>query len=197
MPLYSFSCSSCDSEQDEFFRFNDRPKEIECRKCNGSAKYVIRLSESQANDAGNEKTYNSEMKGLAMHGYKCRSCEHRFEEIVDRSCGELPGDSQTCPKCSSTDSRWIPSMRIDRWSERFPYYDRGLGVMLQSKAHRKAICKERGLTPVDGDWNVDAEFSKMDETTGKEIREYDEYCDKFDNSPEFRHVRKLRDQGRI
>ena len=69
--------------------------------------------------------------------------------------------------------------------------------MLQSKAHRKAICKERGLTPVDGDWNVDAEFSKMDETTDKEIREYDEYCDKFDNSPEFRHVRKLRDQGRI
>ena len=82
-------------------------------------------------------------------------------------------------------------------SERFPYYDRGLGVMLKSKAHRKDICKQRGLTPVDGDWDLDSEYRKMDDINEKEQREYKDYCDKFDNSPEFREVRKLRDQGRL
>ena len=88
-------------------------------------------------------------------------------------------------------------MRIDRWSERFPYYDRGLGVLLTSKQHRRDICKERGLTPVDGDWDLDGAFREFDDTNEKEEKEYADYCDRLDNHPAFADWRKANDQGRI
>lgn len=197
MPLYSYLCDACGVERDELFRFSSRPEMTECRDCGGDAKYVIRISVAQSNSASNHKSYKSEMNGLAMHQYRCNACDFDFEEIIDRSAGEHHEDDQKCSSCGVADSQWIPSVRIDRWSERFPYYDRGLGVMLQSKAHRKEICKQRGITPVDGDWNLDSEYRKMDDINEKEEKEYTEYCDKFDHSPEFREIRKLRDQGRL
>ena len=197
MPLYSYLCDGCGVEQDELFRFSNRPKVVECRECGGYAKYVIRLSMAQANDAGNGASYDSEGCGLVIHDYRCKSCEHVFDEIIDRRAGETHTDSQECPKCKAVDSKWLPSVKIDRWSERFPYYDRGLGVMLKNKAHRREICKQRGITPVDGDWDIDSEYRKMDDINEKEEREYAKYCDQVDNSPDFREVRKLRDQGRI
>jgi len=197
MPLYSYSCGLCGSEHDEIFRFSNRPDLVDCRVCDGDAKYVIRMSMAQANDAGNEKFYNSEGNGLVMHDFKCRACEFIFDELIDRTEGQSHNSPQKCPKCGDSDSVWIPTAKIDRWSERFPYYDRGLGVMLESKAHRREVCKQRGLTPIDGDWDLDSEYRKMDDINEKEDREYVDYCDKFDNSPEFREVRKLRDQGRL
>lgn len=197
MPLYSYLCKSCGAEHDEIFRFSSRPDSVECRVCDGDAQYVIRLSSREADDDRDGETCSSGGAGLVMHQYKCNACTHVFDEIIDRKEGEKHTDPQECPKCKATDSRWKPSVKIDRWSERFPYYDRGLGVMLESKAHRRDICKQRGLTPVDGDWDIDSEYRKMDDINEKEGREYADYCDKFDNSPEFREVRKLRDQGRL
>ena len=86
---------------------------------------------------------------------------------------------------------------IDRWSERFPYYDRGLGVMLRSKAHRREICKQRGLTPVEGDYDEEKIFSEFAKRRESEEKEYNDYVDKLDNSPEFTEFRRAREQGRL
>jgi hypothetical protein len=91
----------------------------------------------------------------------------------------------------------MPMARIDRWSERFPYYDRGLGVMLQSKAHRRQICKERGLTPVDGDYDEEKIFSEFDNRRDSEEKEYNDYVDRMDNAPEFKAFRRAQEQGRF
>jgi len=91
----------------------------------------------------------------------------------------------------------MPMACIDRWSERFPYYDRGLGVMLQSKAHRREICKQRGLTPVDGDYDEEKIFSEFDNRRKSEEKEYNDYIDRMDNAPEFSALRKAQEQGRI
>ena len=87
--------------------------------------------------------------------------------------------------------------RIDRWSEQFPYYDRGLGVMLKNKAHRREICKQRGLTPVEGDYNEEKIFSEFDSRRESEEKEYNDDVDRLDNSPEFSAYRKAKDQGRF
>lgn len=198
MPLYSYRCAECDSVADHFFRFSDRPPEYECTECEGMARYVIAVSKAQSNDPHEHKKFSSERtSGLALHEYMCNVCKHHFDEIIDFSKGEKHDGPQQCPKCDVVDSRWIPCARIDRFSETFPHYDRGLGVMLTSKQHRRDVCKARGLTPVDGDWNVDKEFDKFDSENQKDEKEYADYCDRLDNHPAFASWRKANDQGRV
>tara|TARA_R110000824_G_scaffold20600_2_gene77622 strand:- start:155 stop:553 length:399 start_codon:yes stop_codon:yes gene_type:complete len=132
-----------------------------------------------------------------MHLYMCKDCENQFDELIDFSNGQHFEDKQKCPKCSSVNSKWVPMARIDRFSEMFPYYDRGLGVMLQSKQHRRDVCRERGLTPVDGDWNVDKVFSEWDTRYDSEVKEYDDYCDRLENHPAFRQFRESNDKKQL
>lgn len=88
-------------------------------------------------------------------------------------------------------------VRIDRWSEEFPYFDRGLGVMLKNKAHRREICKQRGLTPVEGDYDAEKIFAQFDNKRETEEKEYNDYVDRLDNSPEFAALRQAKEQGRL
>ena len=132
-----------------------------------------------------------------MHQFKCKSCEHVFEEIVDHGENQSVDDDFECPECKASGSTWRPTARIDRWSERFPYFDRGLGVTLQSKAHRRQICKERGLTPVDGDFDEEKLFSDQTNRREREEKEYNDYVARLDHAPEFKEYRRAIDQGRF
>jgi putative FmdB family regulatory protein len=196
VPVYSFRCTSCNVDKDMLFSMSKRPKSIDCDSCSGKAKRVFKVDKAQSNDPWREKTYKtSRTRGLVMHMYKCNDCDKSFDELIDFSKGQHWEDKQTCPSCSSTNSSWIPTAKIDRFSEQFPYFDRGLGVMLKNKQHRLDICKARGLTPVDGDWDVDKEFSKMDSRLDREEKEYADYCDRLDNHPAFRQYRESQDKG--
>ena len=198
MPTYSYKCDECEHEQDHTCRFSDRPDLLDCSECGSSSKRVFRVSVAQSNDPHNKAPPKStKTSGLVMHLYMCKDCDHQFDELIDFSLGQHFEDKQKCPKCSSMNSKWVPMARIDRFSERFPYYDRGLGVMLQSKQHRLDICKERGLTPVDGDWDIEKEYSNWDQRIEKETREYDDYCDRLDNHPAFRQFRESRDKNQL
>lgn len=198
MPLYSYQCSSCGWEKDRIFSAASRPKEVPCGDCDKSAEYKISLSKYQNSDAKFMTVkYSKEKRGLSLHQFECKACSHSFEEIVDHGAGESVEDNFTCPECSAQNCRWQPMSNIDRWSERFPYYDRGLGVMLRSKAHRREICKQRGLTPVEGDYDEEKIFSEFDKRRESEEKEYNDYVDKLDNSPEFTEFRRAREQGRL
>lgn len=198
MPTYSFKCEECDQIKDQMFTISNRPQCIECSSCGGVSNRIFTISDSQTNDPYNKKQPRKRrMNGLVMHLYKCLDCDERFEELVDFSQGQNYDDPQECPECESKNSRWIPMARIDRFSEMFPYYDRGLGVMLQSKQHRAQICKERGLTPVDGDWDAEKMFSEWDTKKENEVKEYDDYCDRLENHPAFRQFREARDKKRV
>ncbi len=184
MPTYSYQCGECGHEEDHSFRFSNRPDAVECGDCGKDARRVFRVSVAQSNDPYNSQPKRStRSNGLVMHLYMCKDCDHQFDDLTDFSAGQHFEDSRQCPKCDSMNSKWVPTARIDRFSEQFPYYDRGLGVMLMSKQHRRDICKQRGLTPVDGDWDVDKEFSKWDDKLNAEVKEYDDYCDRFENLP--------------
>jgi putative FmdB family regulatory protein len=198
VPVYSYKCNDCGHEQDHTCRFSDRPNLIGCSVCGKDSKRVFRVSVAQSNDPHNQAPAKSrKMTGLVMHLYMCKDCDHQFDDLTDFSAGEHFEDLRECPKCKSTNSKWVPMARIDRFSEQFPYYDRGLGVMLTSKQHRRDICKQRGLTPVDGDWNVEKEYSKWDTRMEKEVKQYDDYCDRLENHPAFKQFRIERDKGII
>mgnify|MGYP003132656444 FL=1 len=198
MPLYNYDCNSCDWSADKIFSASKRPNVIDCPDCGKDAIYKITLSKYQNSDAKFiTKKYSKEKRGLSMHQFRCVECSHVFEEIIDHSKGESADDNQDCPECSASGCKWQPSARIDRWSEQFPYYDRGLGVMLKNKAHRREICKQRGLTPVEGDYDEEKIFSKFDNRRESEEKEYNDYVDRLDNSPEFAAYRKAKEQGRF
>ena len=198
MPLYSYHCDSCGWEKDHLCSYSTRPDVIDCGGCGNAASHRITAAKHQNYDAKfYTGTYSREKRGLSLHEFKCNACDHIFEEIVDHGAGESPSDNFECPECNVVDSQWRPSAKIDRWSERFPYYDRGLGVMLQSKAHRRQICKERGLTPVDGDFDEEKVFSQFDKRRERDEKEYNDYVDRLDNAPEFKEFRQAQDQGRF
>lgn len=193
MALYSFFCAE-DHETEHFSSRENRPDEVACRTCQQAATY--RLTVAKDSRWTSRSTNLSDYRGLALHDFRCNECGERFEEIIDFSEGESAHDGQDCPQCGSH-AGWVPSVKIDRWSEQFPYFDRGLGVMLKSKAHRRQVCKERGLTPVEGDYDVEREYSKWDTRVAQETSEYEDYCDKLDNHPAFKEFRRAEDQGRV
>lgn len=194
MPVYEYSCG-CGATYDQLFSASRRPPSVECRECAGIAMYTIAVSKYTDKCFVPDAREKKEFTGMTMHQYKCSGCESLFEEIVDFGAGEDPQDQQDCPDCGCADTKWKPSARIDRFSERFPYYDRGLGMMLESKAHRSQVCKDRGLTPVDGDWDVDSHFRKWDDEEDKETSEYNKYCDRLDHDPAFASYRKEQRQA--
>jgi len=195
VPTYSYQCSKCSHEQDHACRFSSRPDSLDCSECGSQSNRVFRVSNAQSNDPQNRAEKKStKTMGLVMHLYMCKDCNHKFDEIVDFGKGQHFEDKQKCPECLSMNSKWVPMVRIDRFSEQFPYYDRGLGVMLMSKQHRRDVCRERGLTPVDGDWNIQKEYDKWDVRQEKEIKEYDDYVDRLDNHPAFRQHREALDK---
>ena len=106
-----------------------------------------------------------------MHRFKCHDCDCVFEVIVDHSKGESVKDTFNCENCDSTNTVWKPSAQIDRFSEQFPYFDRGL--------------------------DEDKIFSQFDNRRDKEEKEYNDYCDRLDNAPEFLDYRKAVDKGQI
>ena len=195
MPVYEYHCGDCGLSADKLFSASRRPDEIDCTDCAGSLRYVISVSKFTDKCFVPEPDRNTEFTGMSMHGFSCKGCSHKFEVIIDFGENESLSDERECPECSSADVRWIPSCRIDRFSETFPYFDRGLGMWLTSKAHRREVCKERGLTPVEGDWDVDSHLRKWDDEDAKEQKAYDDYCDRLDNDPVFASYREQERQG--
>ena len=197
MPVYEYCCGSCGLSVDKLFSASRRPDEIDCTGCTGSLQYVISVSKFTDKCFVPAPKHNTEFGGMSMHAFVCDACTNKFDDIVDFGENEAVSDERECPECSSTNVRWVPSCRIGRFSESFPYFDRGLGMWLKSKAHRREVCKRRGLTPVDGDWDVDSHLRKWDDEDAKEQSAYDDYCDQLDNDPAFASYRKQQEQGLI
>lgn len=85
---------------------------------------------------------------MPIYDYKCEDGHYSEDYQTMANCDE----PTVCSECGKTAKRIIgrSAWAVDRFGERFPYYDRGLGMTLHSKNHRRQIIKERGLIPVDG-----------------------------------------------
>lgn len=108
---------------------------------------------------------------------QCRSCERRYEVLdchgllkdgglvgLDRDDGDT-----TCPGCGADDYDLLVGVGTgillggEGGQGRFyPRFDRGLGCTVNSEAHRRQLCKERNLVPVDGDFDLVSNFSELE-----------------------------------
>ena len=201
MPLFGFFCDD-DHETERFCSRSARPPEIECGTCGGAARYRLSVSMSQSltvaahgeTERIEDAKQRQDDKGYVWRDICCEHCGYEDIEDIDLVDGSVPVEV-ACPGCSANAAVQPVSINIDRFSERFPYYDKGLGLWLKSKAHRREVCKLRGLTPVDGDWDVEREFSQWDTQVEREKQEYAAYCDRLDNHPAFKGFRKKQALG--
>ncbi len=201
MPLYGFFCVN-GHENERFFSVSSRPKSVECDTCCEESEYRLSVGMSQSltvtrhveRSRINESNERQAEKSYVWRDIRCDECGSEDIEDVDLVDGDVP-KTAPCANCGKAAKVLPITVNIDRFSERFPYYDRGLGVMLQSKQHRKDICRERGLTPVDGDWDIEREYSKWDTQNDKEEKEYADYCERLDTHPGFREYRRKQDLG--
>mgnify|MGYP003118042429 FL=1 len=201
MPLYQFNCKSCNADSDWFGSYNRRPNTIDCGQCGQPALYKIAVSMYQSNEAAaliesqKFKTNEENWSGVAWHSFLCEDCGDEDLQTVDFKNGEDLSPRE-CAKCTGKTHVQIEA-RIDRFSERFPYFDKGLGCWLKSKAHRRQICKERGLVPVGGDYDFDKQASKQAATDEKNQKSWEALNDKYENAPAFKKYRIARDKGMI
>ena len=147
MPIYSYRCQNGHIE-DDFRPFSEIDDPYECSVCGENGVHVLNVEKIKVKSASNNTSGPATY--FKFEDYKCLSCDTHFEFTKDTRKSE----TVVCPSCESQEVKLIPGLHgIDRFSERFPYYDRGLGMVLESKSHRRRICKERGLIPVDGDFD--------------------------------------------
>jgi hypothetical protein len=69
---------------------------------------------------------------------------------ISAVCGECKKyyQGETCPNCSKEKGDTV-NFIADFHEE---YYDHGLGTVVKSRQHRKALMKERGLEEVGNEW---------------------------------------------
>jgi len=140
---------------------------------------------------------SSDHEYLTGRNYSCNNCG-----LQDISYGYIRGDDflldtfEPCDRCGSRDLAFLLSVpNIDRFSERFPYFDRGLGRTVTSKKHRLEVCREKNVVPIDGDIDFSPEMYRIE----KKNREDDEIVAKMqdlaDNHPGYAEYRKQKEQG--
>jgi len=101
---------------------------------------------------------------MPRYGYKCATCKEYFELAM--RIAEYTGEKE-CPHCGAMGERVFEPPNII--PDIKPYYDRGMGVQINTRQDKKALMKERGLEPADESLTREAE-EILGEQYGKENR---------------------------
>ena len=203
MPLYDYVCPEGHKTTD-FRMMSEREDPCECSTCGANAEpgffgKKIKASdlEEQPKEAKIKVTYrNGNLIQFHFRDYACKDCEAVGEVDCTNDDNEHDPSVARCEECGSDNLEiYAPGSAIDRFSERFPYFDRGLGVMLQSKRHRREVMKKKGVVAVDGDLDIGmharkaASVQREDESILRDMRE------RLDEHPGYKEYRQLRDRG--
>ena len=201
MPLYDYKCGGCSSVSTWFGPFSKRPDEIDCGSCKSTAGRIFSVSRFQSHDAathiqkGKFKISEENWSGNAWHEFFCDDCGTDDLICIDFKNGENISPRQ-CESCSGT-MRVRLSANIDRFSERFPYFDRGLGRWLKSKSHRRDVMREKGVECIDGNVDFEAQSDKQRYQDEASTRDWEQLEDRYENHPGFKDYRRARDKGII
>lgn len=190
MPVYDFFCDA-DHATPWLGSYGDRPIKLACQHCGEPAAYRPTLSSLPPSSGGTTK--EDRWSGLAYHLFRCQDCGGEEDVVVDFKAGETT-DPRKCETCGGEVVVQYTT-RIDRFSERFPYFDRGLGCVVTSRRDRLAKARARGLVPLDGDIDLGAILRKQADEDARRKTSLRSLEDRYEYSPAFRQYREMRDKG--
>jgi len=187
MPEYHYWCEPCLKATTVYTSISARRRTSPCEHCSSPAPFDLSAEDKhrRANQASQAPT-PSRALSTGWRDILCNDCGHEDINNLDEPCEE----------CGSEDVTRKPMSMISRNSERYPRYDRGLGMWLRSEQHRRDVCKATGLTPIEGEWDRTAEYRKKDAADAGHDTVYDDYVHRLENAPAFESWRLARAQGR-
>jgi len=163
----------CESRNRKIFR----PKESTNKKCNSCGTEAIVV------------TSENRVKFVPAHVFIniiCTDCGTKEEDFMPKE------EVFECINCGCTTyTKDLNRPKISRFSEQFPYYDRGMGVWLKNKHHRKTEMKKRNLIEAPGDFSVS---DMQDQKAIKQAKEDKSIVEKLEKdmkeSPAFAEYRQ-------
>ena len=131
---------------------------------------------------------------------RCVSCDVQYEVVIVRGeavCMEADDNRSGCPRCAGAefDRNVFFDAPLPIELNGYPYFDRGLGMRIESAKHRRQVCKERGLVPLDGTFDMERDHAENEAKRAETRRRYKALNDMYDNHPDFADHRRLRDKG--
>lgn len=129
--------------------------ELFCDSCNKKIFRSEKSTNKKCNDCGGlviDITEENKKKFIPNHIFInviCSDCGTKEDDFMPKE------ENFECINCGGTTyARDINRPEISRFSEKFPYYDRGMGIWLKNQNHRKTEMKKRNLIEAPGDFSV-------------------------------------------
>lgn len=137
---------------------------------------------------------------MPVYDLICTGCRRLVEDVI---CKVAERNNRACPDCGERMGvKPTAALPINTGGEHavgkfYPRYDRGLGMVVQSHAHRQRICLERNLIPLEG-----ADFSSLEAAAGRMNTEHETALqtlaaieDEYEHHPDYREFREDRHKG--
>ena len=201
MPVYIYKCEN-DHYKDELRSMARRKDDLICPSCDLPMRCVpagpVEKSDPKTNPQKIKVTYRYGKPKNVFHFRDafCLDCERTTLVDCTNEEKEYSKEAAECEYCLGKNLQIdIPIPSIDRFGERFPYYDRGLGMWLQSKKHRREMCKKMGVEPIDGDIDFSSEVHELRKKQEDDKKVVDDLKDRMENHPGFKEYRELKDKG--
>jgi len=202
MPIYVYKCDN-NHYKDDLRSYSERNDELFCPSCDLAMRCVpagpLNKSHPKENTGGEIKVrylYGKPRNVFHFRDAFCIDCDRRTLVDCTDTEKEYSREAAECEYCNGKNLQiYIPVPSVDRFGERFPYFDRGLGMWLQSKSHRKRMCKKMGVEPIEGDIDFSSEVSALRKEQEDDKKVVDDLKDKMDNHPGFKEYRELKDKG--
>ena len=134
---------------------------------------------------------------------RCVGCNTNYEvmEHNGESIGMGDTDQTTCPTCDMEEFVAVLEVpvAIELGDEAghgkiYPYNCRALRMRIKSAAHRRQVMKEKGLVE-DGGYDEERYARRQRESRHKDIAKMKGVHKMYDEHPDFREYRQLRDKG--
>ena len=202
MPIYNYICDE-EHIHDAFRAVGNRLDPLDCKTCGQPS--AITLRGYKKKKEGVEKVDGIKVRyryGKPRHTFHfrdaiCNDCnEESFVDCTNLETNEYDRSVVKCEVCGSKNLEIRPACHnIDRFSERFPYYDRGLGMWLKSKRHRREMCKKLGVSPVDGDIDHMAGFKAEKEKEREDKAVINKLNNRLEHHPGYAEYRRMKARG--
>jgi hypothetical protein len=195
MPTYLYKCES-GHQREHMCSMSDKPKSFVCSECDNDMKSVPNLS-MQARPirfGSNKFTHVRSGRTERMYHYRCES-GHDTDDWFDKAPETTPCQEEGCDLTSNRvfgmniETFWLANEREGG------YYDKTLGCQIFTEAQRKQICKEKGLTPVDGDFDVNQATYEGRKKQDDLQEGYRDYYNRVMHDPAYQSARKAIDRG--
>ena len=202
MPIYCYMCD-CGHITDEFRDVTERNNPGVCEKCEGVTKNTLRGYAKKATTPEKKEgvivryRYGKPKHTFHFRDATCLDCDKEsFIDCTNEETNEYSREHVKCEHCGSKNLEIKPACHnIDRFSERFPYYDRGLGMWLKSKAHRREMCKKKGVVPLDGDMDHSKSLEASRTAEREDKRILNKFKDRIENHQGYAEYRRLKARG--